>query len=36
MAKLISPLPSLGAIILAGGQGRRMGYQQKALLRFNK
>lgn len=35
MAELNSPLPSLGAIILAGGLGRRIGYQQKALLTIN-
>lgn len=29
------PLPHLGAIVLAGGLGRRMGYRQKGLLSLN-
>ncbi|WP_432784341.1 Molybdenum cofactor guanylyltransferase [Oligella sp. MSHR50489EDL] len=32
MAAIITPIPCFAAIILAGGLGRRMGYQQKGLL----
>ncbi|AVL70964.1 molybdenum cofactor guanylyltransferase [Oligella urethralis] len=36
LAGLSTPLPSLAAVILAGGLGRRMGYQQKGLLSLNQ
>lgn len=36
MAIIKAPLPSFGAIILAGGLGRRMNYQQKGLMLLNQ
>lgn len=30
------PLPSLAAIVLAGGQGKRMGYQEKGLIQLKQ
>ena len=36
MAKVASQIPSFAAIILAGGLGRRMGYQQKGLIQLDE
>lgn len=36
MAELNTPIPSFAAIVLAGGLGRRMGYQQKGLMLLNQ
>lgn len=36
MAKLATALPSFAAIILAGGLGRRMGFQQKGLMQLQQ
>ncbi|MDO5667272.1 MAG: molybdenum cofactor guanylyltransferase MobA [Alcaligenaceae bacterium] len=36
MAELTTALPSFAAVILAGGLGRRMGYQQKGLMQLNQ
>ena len=36
MAELTTQLPSFAAIILSGGLGRRMGYQQKGLMQLQQ